>query len=100
MILLSLGLKVDGMKPITDDLGVPLSQLAIAWCAANSNVSSIICGATKESQLHNHLAASQLHNHHSNRSWEKCLLGYEESSSSKHLNIGLGEQLCFCLQQG
>ncbi|KAL9323753.1 hypothetical protein ACSQ67_008610 [Phaseolus vulgaris] len=24
-----------------------------------------------------------------------CLLGYEESSSSKHLNIGVGEQLCF-----
>ncbi|XP_068499937.1 probable voltage-gated potassium channel subunit beta [Phaseolus vulgaris] len=51
MILLSLGLKVDGLKPIVDELGVPLSQLAIAWCAANSNVSSIICGATKESQM-------------------------------------------------
>ncbi|XP_068502399.1 lysine-specific demethylase JMJ15-like isoform X1 [Phaseolus vulgaris] len=23
-----------------------------------------------------------------------------ESSSSKHLNVGVGEQLCFCLQQG
>jgi hypothetical protein len=33
-------------------------------------------------------------------SWEECFLGYEEPSSSKHHNIGMGEQLCFCLQQG
>ncbi|XLR53852.1 hypothetical protein S83_004524, partial [Arachis hypogaea] len=43
--------KVDGLKPIADELGVPLSQLAIAWCAANPNVSSVITGATKESQV-------------------------------------------------
>lgn len=43
--------KVDGLKPIAEELGVPLSQLAIAWCAANPNVSSVICGATKESQV-------------------------------------------------
>ncbi|XP_068479265.1 uncharacterized protein [Phaseolus vulgaris] len=97
MVLLSLGLKVDGLKPIADELGVPLSQLAIAWCAANSNVSSIICGATKESQLHNH-PTSQLHNHHSNRSWEECLLGYEESSSSKHLTVPLTIFLFLVLQ--
>ncbi|KAE8685592.1 hypothetical protein F3Y22_tig00111095pilonHSYRG00177 [Hibiscus syriacus] len=41
--------KVNGMKPISDELGVPLAQLAIAWCAANPNVSSVITGATKES---------------------------------------------------
>jgi hypothetical protein len=34
------------------------------------------------------------------KSWEECFLGYEEPSSSKHHNIGVGEQLCFCLQQG
>lgn len=43
--------KVDGLKPIADELGVPLSQLAIAWCATNPNVSSVITGATKESQV-------------------------------------------------
>lgn len=43
--------KVDGLKPIADELGVPLAQLSIAWCAANPNVSSVICGATKESQV-------------------------------------------------
>lgn len=43
--------KVDGLKPIADELGVPLSQLAIAWCASNPNVSSVITGATKEAQV-------------------------------------------------
>ncbi|KAF6141134.1 hypothetical protein GIB67_006579 [Kingdonia uniflora] len=42
--------KVNGLKPIADELDVPLSQLAIAWCASNPNVSSVITGATKESQ--------------------------------------------------
>ncbi|KAK6914228.1 NADP-dependent oxidoreductase domain [Dillenia turbinata] len=27
--------KVDGLTPIAQELGVPLSQFAIAWCAAN-----------------------------------------------------------------
>lgn len=43
--------KVEGLKPIADELGVPLAQLAIAWCATNPNVSSVITGATKESQV-------------------------------------------------
>lgn len=43
--------KVQGLKPIADELKVPLSQLAIAWCAANPNVSSVITGATKEYQV-------------------------------------------------
>lgn len=43
--------KVNRLKPIADELGVPLSQLAIAWCASNPNVSSVITGATKENQV-------------------------------------------------
>lgn len=43
--------KVHKLEPIADELGVPLSQLAIAWCASNPNVSSVITGATKESQV-------------------------------------------------
>ncbi|KAH0462683.1 hypothetical protein IEQ34_010258 [Dendrobium chrysotoxum] len=43
--------KVNGLKPIADELGVTLAQLAIAWCASNPNVSSVITGATKESQI-------------------------------------------------
>ena len=43
--------KVSGLKPIADELGVTLAQLAIAWCASNPNVSSVITGATRESQV-------------------------------------------------
>jgi aryl-alcohol dehydrogenase-like predicted oxidoreductase len=53
--------KVEGLKPIADELGVPLSQLAIAWCAANPNVSSVITGATKESQVSSkHITSSNI----------------------------------------
>ncbi|XP_040987344.1 probable voltage-gated potassium channel subunit beta [Juglans microcarpa x Juglans regia] len=49
--------KVEGLKPIAEELGVPLSQLAIAWCAANPNVSSVITGATKKSQIEENMKA-------------------------------------------
>ncbi|KAF5201393.1 Voltage-gated potassium channel subunit beta like, partial [Thalictrum thalictroides] len=49
--------KVDGLKPIAEALGVPLSQLAIAWCASNPNVSSVITGATKEYQIQENMKA-------------------------------------------
>jgi aryl-alcohol dehydrogenase-like predicted oxidoreductase len=44
--------KVNGLKPIASELGVTLAQLGIAWCASNPNVSSVITGATKESQVY------------------------------------------------
>lgn len=34
------------------------------------------------------------------QSRQECFLGYEEPSSQKHYNFGVGKQLCFCLQQG
>lgn len=43
--------KVAALEPIAKELNVPLSQLAIAWCASNPNVSSVITGATKEAQV-------------------------------------------------
>ncbi|TXG72517.1 hypothetical protein EZV62_001096 [Acer yangbiense] len=49
--------KVNGLKPIADELGVTLAQLSIAWCAANPNVSSVITGATKESQVQENMKA-------------------------------------------
>ncbi|KAK0704405.1 NADP-dependent oxidoreductase domain-containing protein [Lasiosphaeris hirsuta] len=39
------------LKPIADALGVPLSQLALAWCLKNDNVSSVIMGASKPEQI-------------------------------------------------
>jgi aryl-alcohol dehydrogenase-like predicted oxidoreductase len=43
--------KVDQLKVVAKDLGATLPQLAIAWCAKNPNVSTVIMGATKEAQV-------------------------------------------------
>ena len=42
---------------IADRLGCTLSQLAIAWCASNPNVSTVITGASRVEQVHENLAA-------------------------------------------
>jgi voltage-dependent potassium channel beta subunit len=47
--------KVRALKAIADDLGCPLSQLAIAWCASNPNVSTVITGASRVEQLQDNL---------------------------------------------
>ena len=43
--------RVDQLRPITDDLGITLAQLALAWCLRKSSVSSVIVGATRIEQL-------------------------------------------------
>jgi len=43
--------KLDGLKPIATKLGCTLAQMAIAWCLKNPNVSTVITGATKPSQV-------------------------------------------------
>jgi voltage-dependent potassium channel beta subunit len=43
--------KVEGLKSIAKELGVPLAQMALAWVAKNPHVSSVITGATKEHQV-------------------------------------------------
>eukprot|EP00823_Brevimastigomonas_motovehiculus_P006386 TRINITY_DN5292_c0_g1_i1.p1 TRINITY_DN5292_c0_g1~~TRINITY_DN5292_c0_g1_i1.p1 ORF type:complete len:365 (+),score=82.53 TRINITY_DN5292_c0_g1_i1:53-1147(+) len=48
---------VSNVAPIAKKMGVPLSQLALAWCLYNQNVSSVITGATKLSQLVDNLKA-------------------------------------------
>ena len=45
------------LKDVADDLGCSLSQLAIAWCAANPNVSTVILGASRVEQLRENLGA-------------------------------------------
>lgn len=42
--------KVDVLRPIADELGCTLAQLAIAWAASNPDVSTVITGATKAKQ--------------------------------------------------
>ena len=47
--------KVRALKAIADDLGCSLAQLAIAWCASNPKVSTVIMGASRVEQLKENL---------------------------------------------
>ena len=38
-------------KPIAEKLGITQSQLALAWCLKNENVSSVITGASRPEQI-------------------------------------------------
>jgi aryl-alcohol dehydrogenase-like predicted oxidoreductase len=49
--------KAQELATIANDLGCSLAQLAIAWCLTNENVSSVILGASRASQLTENLAA-------------------------------------------
>lgn len=49
--------KTKKLKNLADKLDCKLSQLAIAWCLKNPNVSSVITGATKVEQLQENLKA-------------------------------------------
>lgn len=51
---------VRGLKPIADSLGATQSQLAVAWCLKNANVSSVITGASRPEQLEENVAALKL----------------------------------------
>ncbi|MGA0406249.1 MAG: aldo/keto reductase, partial [bacterium] len=43
------------LKVISDRLGCSLSQLALAWCASNPNVSTVITGASRVEQVHENM---------------------------------------------
>ncbi|MFZ4720488.1 MAG: potassium channel beta subunit family protein [Ilumatobacteraceae bacterium] len=43
--------KVEQMRPIADELGCTMAQLALAWCAFNPNVSTVITGASRPEQV-------------------------------------------------
>lgn len=43
--------KVKSLKTLADKLGTTLPKLSIAWCLRNPNVSTVILGASKTSQL-------------------------------------------------
>jgi len=52
--------KVKKLQPIAQELGASLSQLAIAWCLTNPNVSTVITGASKTSQIVENFASLAL----------------------------------------
>jgi voltage-dependent potassium channel beta subunit len=43
--------KVENLRPIAEELGCSLAQLSIAWCLLNPNVSTVITGASRPSQV-------------------------------------------------
>ncbi|RLN71746.1 hypothetical protein BBJ28_00021494 [Nothophytophthora sp. Chile5] len=45
--------KADKLKPIAEEVGCTLPQLALAWCVSNDKVSMVIIGASRPSQLEN-----------------------------------------------
>jgi voltage-dependent potassium channel beta subunit len=49
--------KVRNLLPIADELGCTLAQLAIAWCASNPHVSTVITGASRVSQVEENMRA-------------------------------------------
>jgi voltage-dependent potassium channel beta subunit len=49
--------KVRALKSVADELGCSLAQLAIAWCTKNPNVSTVITGASRVSQVEENFAA-------------------------------------------
>src|SRR6478672_3856779 len=49
--------ELHALAGVADRLDCTMSQLAIAWCAANPRVSSVITGASRVEQVHENLAA-------------------------------------------
>jgi aryl-alcohol dehydrogenase-like predicted oxidoreductase len=50
--------RVQQLKPIADDLGLTMAQLALAWVLQNSNVASAIVGASRPEQISSNIAAT------------------------------------------
>lgn len=49
--------KVKKLAKLADEAGLPIHHLALLWCNANPNVSTVILGASKLSQLKDNLKA-------------------------------------------
>ncbi len=50
--------RIDRLRPVADELGLSLAQLALAWCLRKSSVSSVIIGATRIEQLDENVKAT------------------------------------------
>jgi voltage-dependent potassium channel beta subunit len=49
--------KVQRLKPVAEELGVSLAQMALAWCLKNPHVSTVITGASKPEQVAENMKA-------------------------------------------
>ena len=51
---------VEKLKPVAEELGVSLAELAIAWTIKNQNVSSVIIGASRKQQVIDNIKALEV----------------------------------------
>lgn len=49
--------KVRRLSPVASDLGIPTTQLALAWCLKNPHVSTVITGASQPEQVEENMKA-------------------------------------------
>jgi voltage-dependent potassium channel beta subunit len=49
--------KTEELRAVAGDLGGTVAQLALAWCLVNPNISSVITGASRASQVEENFAA-------------------------------------------
>ena len=49
--------QIKQLAALAKEVGLPLHHLALLWCNANPNVSTVILGASKKSQLEDNLKA-------------------------------------------
>ncbi|MFP8489187.1 potassium channel beta subunit family protein [Gracilimonas sp. Q87] len=52
--------KVEKLAKVSDDLGIPMPQLALIWCLKNPNVSTVITGASNVEQVEQNMKAMEL----------------------------------------
>lgn len=52
--------KVKQLAPLAAELGCSLAQLALAWCLKNPNVSTVITGASRATQVHENMKAIEV----------------------------------------
>ena len=50
--------RVQGLKPIADDLGLTMAQMAVAWVLQNDNVAAALVGASRPEQVHENVKAA------------------------------------------
>lgn len=49
---------VRGLRPLADEAGLSMAQLAVAWTLQNPNVSAAIVGATRPEQVRENVKAA------------------------------------------
>ena len=50
--------RVQALKPIADEAGLTMAQLAVAWVLQNDNVAAALVGASRPEQVHENVKAA------------------------------------------